>query len=200
MLQVGAPCESKILTTILTNSSTGTTDSIAAFMASGANICGQAVTSLGSTLAIKSLSSRPVFDSSRGVYSHRLAIQQYEHLWLVGGASNVGCAVLRQEGYTDAELESLSSSGAIDPYKDSPFQYYPLIKQGERFPERDPMKQPMLSPKPMSLAHAACGADRAQYLHGLLQSIAQVEKKGYDVLEELGATPVTEVCDMYRCL
>jgi hypothetical protein len=45
---------------------------------------GDAVTSLGSTLAIKMLSAVPVDDSSRGVYSHRLG-----DLWLAGGASNV---------------------------------------------------------------------------------------------------------------
>jgi sugar (pentulose or hexulose) kinase len=65
----------------------GTTDSIAAFLASGANKAGQAVTSLGSTLAIKLISKVPVDDSEKGIYSHRL-----DDTWLVGGASNVGCA------------------------------------------------------------------------------------------------------------
>ena len=50
----------------------GTTDSIAAFIASGAAAVGDAVTSLGSTMAIKLLSERPVDDSRYGVYSHRL--------------------------------------------------------------------------------------------------------------------------------
>lgn len=39
-----------------------------AFIASGASKPGQAVTSLGSTLALKLLSTRPVEDASRGVY------------------------------------------------------------------------------------------------------------------------------------
>ena len=56
----------------------GTTDSIAAFLASGASKAGQAVTSLGSTLAIKMLSTTPVEDNKRGIYSHRLGSQ-----WLV---------------------------------------------------------------------------------------------------------------------
>lgn len=42
---------------------------------------GQAVTSLGSTLAVKLLSEVPVEDSARGIYSHRLG-----DLWLVGSA------------------------------------------------------------------------------------------------------------------
>jgi len=50
----------------------GTTDSIAAFLASNVNQVGQGVSSLGSTLAIKMLSSKYVSDPSLGIYSHRL--------------------------------------------------------------------------------------------------------------------------------
>lgn len=63
----------------------GTTDSIAAFLAAGVDMPGQAVTSLGSTLAIKLLSDRRVDDARYGIYSHRLGDS-----WLVGGASNTG--------------------------------------------------------------------------------------------------------------
>jgi sugar (pentulose or hexulose) kinase len=64
---------------------TGTTDSIAAFLAAGVDSPGQAVTSLGSTLAIKLLSDQRVDDARYGIYSHRLGTS-----WLVGGASNTG--------------------------------------------------------------------------------------------------------------
>lgn len=67
----------------------GTTDSIAAFVAAGVSEVGEAVTSLGSTLAVKLLSEEPVEDAAFGVYSHRLG-----DAWLVGGASNVGGAVV----------------------------------------------------------------------------------------------------------
>jgi len=50
----------------------GTTDSIAAFLASGADQPGQAVTSLGSTMAIKMLSKERVDNVDYGVYSHRI--------------------------------------------------------------------------------------------------------------------------------
>lgn len=70
----------------------GTTDSIAAFIASGACEPGDAVTSLGSTLALKLLSDRCIDDDpARGIYCHRLG-----DMWLVGGASSSGCAVLRE--------------------------------------------------------------------------------------------------------
>ena len=176
----------------------GTTDSIAAFLASGADTPGTGVTSLGSTLVIKLLSTKYIEDSSRGIYSHRLGNQ-----WLVGGASNVGCQILRQEKYSTNELIELSKN--INPLINSPLQYYPLTKIGERFPKNDPNKIPILDPKPLisnngindKLNDGVDGnvqdVDRTQYLHGILQGISTVEKEGYSALMELGATPLTEV-------
>lgn len=92
------------------------------------------MTSLGSTLAIKLLSTKRVDDARFGVYSHRL-----DDKWLVGGASNTGGAVLR-EIFTDEELEKLSKF--IDPAKPSPLDYYPLKSPGERFPVADPNMAP----------------------------------------------------------
>ena len=57
----------------------GTTDSIAAFLAAGVDEPGGAVTSLGSTLALKLLSTERVEDAASGIYSHKLR----EGLWLV---------------------------------------------------------------------------------------------------------------------
>ncbi|KAL7156567.1 hypothetical protein ABFS83_02G018500 [Erythranthe nasuta] len=185
---------------------TGTTDSIAAFLAARANETGKAVTififffyctsnfsvelmslylnfpptnkvtSLGSTLAIKLLSTKRVEDARFGVYSHRL-----DDKWLVGGASNTGGAVLRQI-FTDDQLVKLSKQ--INPAKASPLDYYPLIDIGERFPVADPKMEPRLDPRPES---------DAEYLHGILESIARIEAKGYKLLKELGASRVDEV-------
>ena len=58
-------------------------DSVAAFMAARVTQSGQAVTSLGSSLAVKLLSDQRVDDSAYGVYSHRLGKQ-----WLVGEPSS----------------------------------------------------------------------------------------------------------------
>ena len=160
----------------------GTTDSIAAFLASGVYQPGEAVTSLGSTLVIKLLSETPVNESSYGVYSHRLdVLGRSKPLWLVGGASNTGGAVLRQF-FSDAEIQQLS--GSIDPQEESPLDYYPLLKPGDRFPINDPNLSPRLRPRPES--------DSA-FLHGLLESIARIEARGYQLLQELGASPLTQV-------
>ncbi|MUH01355.1 carbohydrate kinase [Scytonema sp. UIC 10036] len=154
----------------------GTTDSIAAFLASGATLPGEAVTSLGSTLVLKLLSRTRVDDARYGIYSHRLG-----DLWLTGGASNTGGAVLKQF-FTSAELESLSQE--IDGLKASQLDYYPLLKPGERFPINNPNLSGRLEPRPDS---------QVEFLHGLLESIARIEARGYELLQELGADKLTRV-------
>lgn len=154
----------------------GTTDSIAAFLAAGATQPGEAVTSLGSTLVLKLLSEKKVESAQYGIYSHRCG-----NLWLTGGASNSGGAVLRA-CFSDEELQKLSQR--IDPAQPSGLDYYPLLRAGERFPVNDPALAPRLAPRP---------ADDVHFLHGLLEGIARIEAQGYRLLQQLGATPLTAV-------
>jgi sugar (pentulose or hexulose) kinase len=154
----------------------GTTDSIAAFLAAGVKASGEAVTSLGSTLVLKLLSATRVESVEHGVYSH-----WFGERWLAGGASNAGGAVLRQH-FDDRTLAALSER--IDPTVASPLDYMPLPRTGERFPVNDPALAPRLTPRP---------ADDAEFLHGLLESLARIETTGYTLLAELGATPVVRV-------
>jgi D-ribulokinase len=154
----------------------GTTDSIAAFLASGADKPGEAVTSLGSTLVLKLLSHTPVEEAQYGIYSHRLG-----HLWLVGGASNTGGAIL-QQFFNPKQLQALSLQICSD--QASPLNYYPLLKPGERFPISDPKLLPQLDPRP---------ENPVEFLHGLLESIAKIEARGYELLHHCGATPLQRV-------
>lgn len=147
----------------------GTTDSIAAFLASKATEVGEAVTSLGSTLVLKLLSSQPVENAAYGIYSHRLG-----NLWLTGGASNTGGAVLRHF-FSDEELVSLSQQ--INSNRQNFLEYYPLIAPGERFPINDPHLPPRLEPRP---------TNPVEFLHGLLEGIAKIEARGYELLQLLG--------------
>lgn len=151
----------------------GTTDSIAAFLASGAHTPGEAVTSLGSTLVIKLLSQQRIDAAQYGIYSHRLG-----DLWLVGGASNTGGNVLKNF-FTDTELRVLSSQIASD--RPSDLDYYPLLKPGERFPISDPALAPRLEPRP---------EEPQKFLQGMLEGIARIEAEGYHLLQTLGATPL----------
>jgi D-ribulokinase len=163
----------------------GTTDSIAAFIASGAKNIGEAVTSLGSTLAVKLLSRTRVEDARYGIYSHRFPPLHRETeetpLWLVGGASNTGGAVLKHF-FTNAELNSLSQE--INLQQPSQLDYYPLLTPGERFPINDPNLSPCLEPRPQS---------NVEFLYGLLTSIAKIEAQGYQLLQKLGADKLNHV-------
>ncbi|GLC37560.1 hypothetical protein PLESTB_001760900 [Pleodorina starrii] len=154
----------------------GTTDSIAAFVAAGVTEAGQAVTSLGSTLAVKLLSTTRVDDAAYGVYSHRLG-----DVWLVGGASNSGGAVLRRF-FNDQQLRELTPR--LDADRPTGLDYYPLPGPGERFPVADPELQPRMSPRP---------EDDALFLQGLLEGIAQIEAAAYGRLAAMGASPLRQV-------
>jgi len=159
---------------------TGTTDSIAAFIATGTQKIGEAVTSLGSTLVVKLLSDKPIFSIKYGVYSHRLGDQ-----WLVGGASNSGGKVLCHY-FSDQEMELMTEQLSLQqaPYKSTGLEYYPLIKEGERFPVSDPKKQAQLSPRP---------DNDVDFFQGMLEGIARIEKQAYQRLNDLGAPTVVSV-------
>lgn len=150
----------------------GTTDSIAAFLATGAGKPGDAVTSLGSTLAVKLLSTQPVFAPDYGLYSHRLPGG-----WLAGGASNAGGRVLLMH-FSREELQTLSAQ--LNPHVPTGLNYYPLPGTGERFPINDKGMEPVIEPVP---------EDRARFLQGLLEGLSEIERMGYERLVELGATP-----------
>lgn len=154
----------------------GTTDSTAGFLATGARKPGTAVTSLGSTLVLKVLSTVPLFAPEYGIYSHRLG-----DLWLAGGASNSGGAVLLQF-FSPEQLAELSPR--LRPEQPTGLDYYPLCAPGERFPVADPHLAPRIEPIP---------EDPVRLLQGLLEGMAEIEARGYRRLAELGAPYPTEV-------
>lgn len=148
----------------------GTTDGCASFLATGASEPGDAVTALGTTLTIKLLSDKPLFAPEFGIYSHRIGDR-----WLVGGASNTGGNVLLHYFSVD-EIAALS--GKIDTSTQTEFDYYPLVKPGERFPINDPALSPRVSPRP---------DDDVEFLKALFTGVASVEKLAYERLGQLGA-------------
>jgi D-ribulokinase len=148
----------------------GTTDSVAAFLATGADEPGDGVSSLGSTLALKVLSSRPVFEPALGIYSHRLGER-----WLAGGASNSGGAVLRA-WFSDEDIARYSRQ--LEPERPTGLDYYPLLQPGERFPIADPTLAPRLEPRP---------AEPRVFFQAMLEGIATIEARGYSCLRDAGA-------------
>jgi sugar (pentulose or hexulose) kinase len=148
----------------------GTTDGCAAFLATGAHEPGDGVTSLGTTLTLKLLSDRPVFDPASGVYSHRLGER-----WLAGGASNTGGAALLRF-FTAERMRALEP--LLRPDEPTGLDLHPLPRPGERFPVNDPAMVSRDTPR---------DPDDARFFQALLEGIAAVEARGYARLAELGA-------------
>jgi D-ribulokinase len=154
----------------------GTTDGCASFLATGASEIGDGVTALGSTLVVKLLSDKPVFSPEFGIYSHRIG-----NLWLAGGASNAGGAVIAT--FFDREALALLEA-QLAPERPTGLDFYPLLRPGERFPVNDPDLPPRLAPRP---------ADDALFLQGMLEGLARIEAEGYRRLTALGAPRLTSV-------
>ena len=148
----------------------GTTDSTAAVIATGIRKTGEAVTSLGSTLVIKVLSDSPISSAGHGVYSQPL----FDN-WLVGGASNSGGNVLRHY-FSQEQLDAMTP--ALAPDHPTGLNYYPLVNPGERFPVNDDRLAPQLQPRP---------EDDIEFFQAILEGISEIERKGYQLLANLGA-------------
>ncbi|MBI3896838.1 MAG: NADPH-dependent 7-cyano-7-deazaguanine reductase QueF [Gammaproteobacteria bacterium] len=148
----------------------GTTDTVAAFLATGVFEPGHGVTILGNNLTLQMISPKPIFANRYGVYSHRLGQR-----WLTGGTSNSGGAILLQY-FTVEHLREMAT--LLEPEHPTDLNYYPLPATGERFPVNDPRLEPRLEPLP---------GDSTVFLQGLLEGIARIESQGYARLAELGA-------------
>lgn len=160
---------------------------------------GLTVLSLGTTLAMKTLSRRRVFDASRGVYSHlvpaKILFKQSstsafvtgeDNFWLAGGASQAGCRILRDCGFTVEELTQLSLEIPINVTATKDLYPLPLNSKGERFPTADGEKS--------SNVQASKYSNRQTLLQDILLGITQnVELEGYKVLRELGGPVVTRI-------
>jgi D-ribulokinase len=149
----------------------GMTDGCASQIASGATEPGQWLSVLGTTLVVKGVSDTLLLDPAGRVYSHR----HPAGYWLPGAASNVGGGALaawRRDDWArlnDAAL-GLSPTG---------FAVYPLTGTGERFPFVDAGARGFSEGTPRT--------DAERYA-ATLEGVAYVERLGYDVLQELGAT------------
>ncbi len=146
----------------------GTTDGMAGLIASGANATGHANTTLGSTLVWKVLSNRPF--TTRGIYSHL----HPAGMWACGAASNTGPGSLPAHDGNGAMSER---DAAAEAHLPTEAMAYSLPGRGERFP--------------FSRADACsfleqCGGSQSEEFAARLQSLAFVERWGYERLQALG--------------
>jgi sugar (pentulose or hexulose) kinase len=147
----------------------GATDGMASLIASGASEPGHANTTLGTTLVWKVLSrSKPRL--ALGMYCHRHPAD----LWAPGAASNTGPGSLRWEG---PNVEPLEMDRAAANYLPAATLCYLLPSKGERYPFLNPAAETFIEGKP---------ASPAERYAAQLQSLAFVERWGYERLEECG--------------
>lgn len=147
----------------------GSTDSMAALIAAGVQRPGQAVSSLGSTLAIKLASHARLEIPALGIYSHRLG-----ELWLPGGSANAGGAVLRQH-FSDAAMATMTTQ--LCTTQPSGVYDYPLPSPGERF---------LICDRTFAGHVSANASNPLQQFQGMLEGLAYIEAWGYRLLQDHG--------------
>ena len=154
----------------------GASDGLASLIGSGASNTGHANTTLGTTLVWKVLvPTKPRLGP--GMYCHHLP----NNLWVPGAASNTGPGSLQsnQPGVTPAEMDRRAA-----PHLPTSIQCYLLGSRGERFPFSQPQARSFVEGNPASPDEAYAAQ---------LQSLACVERWGYERLEACGVAVGHEV-------
>ena len=150
----------------------GMTDGCAAQLAAGALSEGSWNAVLGTTLALKGVTSELIRDPLGAVYSHRAP----DGGWLPGGASSVGAGVLSAR-FPGRDLHALERRAAAREPAD--VLAYPLVSPGERFPFIAPEAEGFMLGQPQ---------DESEHYAALLQGVAYVERLCLDHLDRLGAS------------
>lgn len=147
----------------------GASDGLASLIGSGANEAGHANTTLGTTLVWKVLSpTQPRL--GQGMYCHHLP----SNFWAPGAASNTGPGSLQFDaaGASPAEMDRRAA-----PFLPTSIQCYLLGSRGERFPFLNSQARSFVEGRPES---------PGEYHAAQLQSLACVERWGYERLEACG--------------
>jgi len=147
----------------------GCTDGTAAFIASGASAPGEANSTLGTTLVVRSVSAELVCDPAGRIYSHL----HPDGLWLPGGASSCGGELL--EAHFPQEYRALEA-GPLPPLPSAGL-IYPLARRGERLPFVHAEAEGFWVVEP---------ASREERFVSCLEGVALVERWCYEVLQQLG--------------
>ncbi len=147
----------------------GASDGMASLIGSGASEPGHANTTLGTTLVWKVLTPiKPRLGP--GMYCHHLP----SNLWAPGAASNTGPGSLHIDEPGVSEMDRRAA-----PYLPTAIQCYLLGARGERFPFLNPQAQTFFDGPP---------ASPSERYAAQLQSLACVERWGYERLEACGVT------------
>ena len=150
----------------------GSTDSNAAFYASGATQTGDWASTIGTTLAIKGLSRNKLLDESGRIYCHKYP----DGHWLPGGASNAGAEIIRKKfaGKEQRIEEKLKVSKIL-----THGFVYPSIRVGERLPIASQDFRPFNTLQDQS---------EIMFYQACLEGIAFTEAMVFDLIRSLGGT------------
>lgn len=148
----------------------GMTDGCTGQIAAGAVHLGDAASVLGTTLVLKTVTSREIVRPP-AVYSHRAP----DGMWWPGGASNTGAGALRRFGDAGALAKLGAAAAAHGPAR---HVRYPLTGRGERFPFHAPQAEQFVLGSP---------AGEVDEFRATLEGVAFTERLGYQVLAGHGA-------------
>lgn len=145
----------------------GATDATAAQIAAGAVAEGSWVTTIGTGLSIKTVTSRRLSDPSGALYSHR----HWDGGWIVSGTSHCGGDSLATR-FPDGDWDALTAARTTP----SSVLVLPLSTVGEYFPFRDAAATGFEVGDP---------DDRADLFRGYLEGVAHVERLAVERIGEL---------------
>lgn len=153
----------------------GMTDGCASQVASGAVKSGDWNTTIGTTMVIKGVTRKPVFDPLGRLYNHK----HPDGYFMPGGAGNTGADWITLE-FQD-ELETLSAH--VENNIPSGYISWPLRTEGERFP--------IIARHARGFEQA--GLSRQEQFIANMEGVAYLEKYAYDMIEDLSGEEVKMV-------
>ncbi len=156
----------------------GCTDGTASFLASGATQPGDVSCALGTTLVIRSISYQLIKDPQGRIYCHR----HPEGYWLPGGASNTGGECL--EVYFPGENYPMWDEKISQENLPTSLLVYPLTRRGERLP---------FASGEASFFQIGKEKNREEFYTACLEGVGYIERLSLELLESLGADPITRV-------
>lgn len=153
----------------------GMTDGCVSQIASGAVKVGDWNTTIGTTMVIKGVTQKPIFDLEGRLYNHR----HPEGYFMPGGAGNTGADWVSLDFKDD--LEALTA-GAED-HIPSGYIAWPLRTEGERFPIIAPQARGFIPD----------GLSRQEQFIANMEGVAYLEKYAYEMIENLSGEKVKAV-------
>ena len=178
--QLIGPIKTEVARKIQLNTRTlvvsGTIDTCASFISTGAAAPGDGVTSLGNRLSIRLLCENPVYAPDYGIYSHRIG----DH-WLTGGGL-YNAQRTQNKHFTANEIEVLCNRFAAA--ESMSLDYYSLTDSDILARTRSTGSTDELPSRSVNTVNV---------LQGALQTMADIEAVAYRRLWELGADQVNTI-------